>query len=205
MIKKALRWAKKYDHLLTIVGAIIIFLTFLAKEVFRDEATELHNSIEVVQTNHVVEGELLTIETLTGEIKDELTGANKDLDSKQRKVRASVDWMRAQAINLRTLDTKLPRDEDHGCSEENLLNITTTVGKLSEMGTDEALEEIPRDEEKVLECEQNMVHTALVIEWDSAQSAERWKIFEYALFGIGWSLTLLGKLAKRESISGLPG
>jgi hypothetical protein len=44
------RFIHKYDRLLSVLGALIIFLTFLAREGFRDELKELVDSIDAAQS-----------------------------------------------------------------------------------------------------------------------------------------------------------
>jgi hypothetical protein len=46
---RIIAWARKHDRLLTVIGALVIFLTFTTKEFYRDRAKELGSSIATAQ------------------------------------------------------------------------------------------------------------------------------------------------------------
>lgn len=60
-IGRVKRFIHKHDRLLSTLGALIIFFTFLAREGFRDELKELVDSIDAAQSVFLIRSDNLDI------------------------------------------------------------------------------------------------------------------------------------------------
>lgn len=216
-----LRWARRRDEILTVVGALVIFCAFLAKEVFGDRARTAGESLEVAAMNYQTQTELIVIddtahriELAVDEVKDTVEHSPSSLKKDREWLKAAVNnlifVLGGQINSLKQLRAKLPYDQDRGCSNERIDDLDALVEKATQMngeGNDPEGAEIllgGKYDQQIKPCALAVLAAASQV-WEDAEKNKFWTThLSYWFFAIGWGLTLLGKLARKESIEGIP-
>jgi hypothetical protein len=216
-----LRWARRKDQLLTVVGALVIFCAFLAKEVYGDRALRAGESLEVAAMNYQTQSELIVIddtahriELAVDEEKDMAEHSPSSFKKDRARLKDAVDnlifVLGGQVNILKQLRSKLPHDQDRGCSDERIANLDALVEKAAQMnGEDNDPEGAEiflggKNEQQIKPCALAIFAAASQV-WEDAEKRKFWTThLSYSFFAIGWGLALLGKLAKKEEIAGIP-
>jgi Rad3-related DNA helicase len=216
-----LRWARRKDQLLTVVGALVIFCAFLAKEVYGDRARRAGESLEVAAMNYQTQSELIVIndtahriELAVDEVRDMAEHSPSSFKKDRARLKDAVDnlifVLGGQVNILKQLRSKLPHDQDRGCSDERIANLDALVEKAAQMnGEDNDPEGAEiflggKNEQQIKPCAVAVFAAASQV-WEDAEKRKFWTThLSYWFFAIGWGLTLLGKLAKKEEIAGIP-
>jgi len=145
-----LRWARRKDQLLTVVGALVIFCAFLAKEVYGDRARRAGESLEVAAMNYQTQSELIVIddtahriELAVDEEKDMAEHSPSSFKKDRARLKDAVDnlifVLGGQVNILKQLRSKLPHDQDRGCSDERIANLDALVEKAAQMNGEETI------------------------------------------------------------------
>jgi hypothetical protein len=211
-INMAIReWTREHDTILTVVGAIIMVFSFVAKEVYLEDAKDVRASLEAIERDYIVEGELETIEAITEETRDKLDQAQPDptdalsraAKSKKGKAQEGLDSIEVHLESIDQLDHYLPPDAVRECKKDEIERLRTLRDELKSKPPDEVITELDALSKQIEDCERRLVRTAVRLEFDSKTNVRFWTHLDYLLFGIGSVLTLFGKLAKRENIDGV--
>lgn len=205
------RWANKHDTLLTVVGAFVIFGSFLAKEVYGERARDFEASVRQAESEFAVENQLdsitTTVDTIRSEVED-MTDQSEIGNSKKETritrandnywaIRAARDQQRSIAI-LGILENKLERGKDHGCGTAELANLRTSIDAALQ-NTSNISRRVPSIIIAVYDCRDRLVKAADAESADATTRNELQKKIGYGIFAFGWTLTLLGKLSHEQS------
>jgi hypothetical protein len=210
-----LRWAKKRDEFLTILGALIIFAAFLARDMYGDKAREVHDSLTTGAANFLLESNLVSVSGILRETRWSVEEVQQDLehtkvslkqgrDQIKDQTRALLILFRGHIGNLAILRMNIPRDQDRGCSQEHidsLVNLVEKADKLNDEDDDpESAQALlaGKFEQEVSPCEKQVLDAASRAYDVAREKKETAENLSYLCFGAGWMLTLVGKLAKIE-------
>jgi hypothetical protein len=217
-------FVRKHDRLLSILGTIIVFATFMIREGYREDLKDLASSIAEAQTmytvqkqHHDIEDTLdalsLTINRLNE--REAVRVSEKDNDHQKfiRHVQQSAVQQSEGEVNghqairlhsfnvtlhdLYALAQKLESRQDLSRLVNNALNEwLKTVRAMDSQSTLEREMALRRIFEVVDDCYSKIMAEAGV-ERDHAQTSYgRWTKISYGLYGVGTLLTLVGKVYK---------
>lgn len=216
-LRKLRLFARKYDDILTVIGAIIIFGTFLVKEVYRERDKDIESTLHTAQSVFTMRDELQRSLILSDRIIHKLDGMGQ-MAALQRGTLAqpvSVDELEAedtkQGLELMknwnahvvALEMEMEDKNVHCASDlDKKFDEATKQLGTDVQGARKAMNGI---EDELMSCQQTILGAAKTKQKDAHWWEEFWWYWSMVLFSVGWGLTLVGKLAKDEKISGLAG
>jgi hypothetical protein len=206
------KWVKKHDRLLIIIGALVIFATFLVKDIYHDKAADLRSAIEAgeqaylltMRITNIEEGIEQSNETLKliyAVVKDHEVPPGLADAFKGRQATKRIQNVRALLFAAQKLESLLNKKPEAQCVEK-------MVNELGDIQVKYVTHEAEYSERLLSGatfanmCAASVVKEARVVEQNSEWWSGFWTYMSYGLFGFGWLLTLIGKLVKDEKIEG---
>lgn len=212
------RFVRRHDKILTVIGALIVFLTFLVREGFREMWKEWSVSLEAGVDSYEVETQLgnmarmlATVEAQTDASWRRLYG----LDTSNINRASLVDRINADKVRLASLmyrlgslahavvdapdEERIPIAKQVGPLIEQVDAQNTLISKLSpdEKAPDKlnAIEAKTNElDHKSLTLGSEAISLGLRYSSSYAEARDVADEFSYTLYALGWGLTLIGKL-----------
>jgi len=202
------RWANTHDKPLTVVGAFIIFGSFMAKDVYGERAKELQSSLAATESEFVLYSQLRTLNTKADEVngyieymkaRDSATLWHEPVVepiSNDWAIQEAHDQQRQVAV-LSFLESRLAEGKGHGCEKPELENLKENLHIALESNNTGV--KVTKTMDVVYDCEKRLRKAAEEEVKDAKEQKEFEKNLSYGFFALGWGLTLLGKLSKGKS------
>jgi len=210
------KWAQRHDRLLTVLGALLIFATFLVKDIYSEKAKTLEASIQSAKRDFdeadvtsaifdLIDRVRFTVNSIELDIqKPKNVGPRPTAEARRGAIEGRLGEFRGHLNNMMRLEEKLPKGLDHGCSKDEMAKLEANLDAIANMLRDNdshgAEERLPMAKVRIKQCEKKLITTSEAIRDNAERWSTFWTRFGYILFGIGWTLTLLGKLSKNEGI-----
>ena len=227
---RAVRWIRRHQRMLTFVGALIVFGTFIVKDALRDQLRELGDAIKSAEDVYLVRSDLNSVVRLLLDLRgriDHLRGYS--LQDAEEGTQDAVGQMMeldsldaAWLINSEQLLHKLPmqvQEEDHAELESlktKRKNIEAQFGDVMSAGSgkpqktaaelSKLANDILRDSfdigQRTSILSDKVLQRAREIEATTEHRYELATWASYILYAIGWGLGLAGRLVGVEAIGG---
>jgi hypothetical protein len=235
-------FVRQHDHLITVVGALIVFLGFFVREVYRDRSKELSSEIRETQMTFATFQNFTTVMNDLDHIADALDHGTPEhprvMDSAQEILRAKLMAAEDRVVSCRTqldfasgvvgdfaTDVQSVDDEEKSATE-NVKALDYADGVIKKVGSDipeigkappadttayrkqlqedsVLLDKIQGDASRVAGVVSSFQEKAVAeVErqrLDAVNRVKRANAVSIFLFAVGWSLGLVGKIAKLPS------
>lgn len=205
------RSVAKRDRLLTVLGALVIFVTFIVKEIYRDSARDLGIALQAARTTFAIRDEVEETTRKVDEVGDviiEIYAQGKGqrplvagLTEVQSNLLLATGRMQRWLPHIVDFEKSLPEGQLHCASD-----ISRDVGQL-QMETFRNPSDADQKFNKILlnfdACQKGIVTAVSSAEQKARLREIRFGYASIALFVIGWALTLIGKLTKDEKAEGI--
>jgi hypothetical protein len=223
VIGRLKRFVHKHDRLLSVFGALIIFLTFLAREKFRDELKELVDSVDAAESVFMIRSD-------NHDVAEQIEYVHQYLTSKRQTwegLRSPDGYYRELTAELDAslhLLAKVPHGEELNKEGRDLLarrekwhmdilypiaplpSDPPTAQEKAAIAAQDAAEKKLWEDAKVLDNQardfgRRVVDLARKVEAEDEYRYRMSKSIIVILFILGWSLTFVGKIFGVEGLN----
>lgn len=216
-------FARSHNRLLTFVGALIVFFTFVIKEGLREHLKDLVDSIDSAQTFYTVRSDSQNLSAKLSDLQQHLADLEDEVSSRNNKsgdgsqddpairtgaVKSALDALEVSLDNMSHLAGKLPEAPTYEKTIAALQQkIDQTYSTLEEdVSSQEGLDEFRQTPETEIEARARLLShqvdsaASALLQDAGKEQARREHYFEvctwisYGLYVIGWGVGLLGRI-----------
>jgi hypothetical protein len=189
-VNAILAFARKHDRTITIVGSIVVLLTFIVRDIYSDHEKEIiFNMVEQRRDFNFSES-LSSIEKNTETVRDKIVGDVKDRDP------ADIDYLWQEYDHVYTLANSLPAYDYNGCTQDQQTRIELALLLYSRAKDKEQVKSDLKT--SIDDCRARTLAAIRNATKSETGRMNFYSITNSAIFICGWSLTLIGKISKQE-------